>query len=468
MAEDLNTSQYKVKVVPILVEGITVTGTAEATTVGIGQTLQMSAAITPENTTDKTVSWNVVDGTGHATIDNNGLLTGETEGIVTVIATANDGSDVKGSLEITVVISVTGVSLNKSVMFLQEGTMAEESLIAIVEPADATNTEVTWESDNLDVATVDNNGKVTAIALGTAKITATTVDREKTATCEVTVVGSDPIIDDSCVLYLDGRYGTNDPATQTWYDLSGKGNHGTLKNFDYAEGSGWSGGTLQFDGADDYVQLPNLGSLSSFTISCWFCSTGNGSTGDGNYNTIIGSGNRNRLLYKKNNLLAQIGKDNDNHYAGINLEHGEWGYITYTYDATTQKATWFFNATKINEKQGDAFLHATALRLGAYDLVNYMHKGFMREIVIYNRALSFAEITQNYLATKTPMPLEHVDGAVLDLRGTEGTNGPPPTTVWQDSSSHGNHATLKNVDFSAGDGWTGAGLEFDGVVVTRK
>ena len=58
---------------------------------------------------------------------------------------------------------------------------------------------------------------------------------------------------DGCVLYLDGRYGSNDPATQTWYDLSGMENDGTLNNFAYAAGSGWTGKGLGFDGVDDYV-----------------------------------------------------------------------------------------------------------------------------------------------------------------------------------------------------------------------
>ena len=69
-------------------------------------------------------------------------------------------------------------------------------------------------------------------------------------------------VTDGCVLYLDGRYGCNDPATQTWYDLSGMGNDGTLNNFAYAEGSGWTGKGLQFDGVDDYGEQ-----VTTFAIS---------------------------------------------------------------------------------------------------------------------------------------------------------------------------------------------------------
>ena len=81
--------------------------------------------------------------------------------------------------------SVTGVTLNKSTLSLTVG--ASEQLVATVEPTDAANKEVIWESDNTGVATVDATGKVTAIAAGTATIMVTTVDGGKTATCTVTV-----------------------------------------------------------------------------------------------------------------------------------------------------------------------------------------------------------------------------------------------------------------------------------------
>ncbi|MDO4726718.1 MAG: Ig-like domain-containing protein, partial [Porphyromonadaceae bacterium] len=61
------------------------------------------------------------------------------------------------------------------------------TIVATVEPSDATNKEVEWQSSNSDIATVDESGKVTAKKAGKATITATTVDGNKKATCEVTV-----------------------------------------------------------------------------------------------------------------------------------------------------------------------------------------------------------------------------------------------------------------------------------------
>ncbi len=86
----------------VSVSAISVTAAGGATTVVNGETLQMNAAVTPENATNKAVIWSVENGTGSATIDASGLLTGTGVGTVTVKAVAQDGSGVAGSLEVTV------------------------------------------------------------------------------------------------------------------------------------------------------------------------------------------------------------------------------------------------------------------------------------------------------------------------------------------------------------------------------
>jgi uncharacterized protein YjdB len=84
------------------VETITVTGAGGATAIStFGGTLQMSAAVLPENATDPSVTWSVSDET-IATIDANGLLTSVANGDVTVTATANDGSGVSGDLVVAI------------------------------------------------------------------------------------------------------------------------------------------------------------------------------------------------------------------------------------------------------------------------------------------------------------------------------------------------------------------------------
>ena len=65
-------------------------------------TLQLTATITPSNATNKTVTWLIVNGTGQATISPTGLVTAISEGDVTAIATANDGSGVTATFDILI------------------------------------------------------------------------------------------------------------------------------------------------------------------------------------------------------------------------------------------------------------------------------------------------------------------------------------------------------------------------------
>ncbi|MFR4482226.1 MAG: DUF5695 domain-containing protein [[Clostridium] leptum] len=88
-------------------------------------------------------------------------------------------------------VPVTGVALNKDELLFTEAG-ASETLIAEIAPHNATNINVSWSSDRPEVATVDENGKVTAVANGTAAITVTTEDGNKTDSCVVTVEIPEP------------------------------------------------------------------------------------------------------------------------------------------------------------------------------------------------------------------------------------------------------------------------------------
>ena len=81
--------------------------------------------------------------------------------------------------------SVNKVSLDKTELALTVGDT--QTLTATITPDDANNKNVSWSSDKPSVATVDENGTVTAVAVGTANITVKTEDGEKTAVCAVTV-----------------------------------------------------------------------------------------------------------------------------------------------------------------------------------------------------------------------------------------------------------------------------------------
>ena len=99
--------------------------------------------------------------------------------------------NVEAKYKITVIdpksetVAVDSVTLNTAELKLVAGE--SDTLEATISPKDATNTNVSWSSDNESVATVDENGKVTAVAAGEATITVKTEDGEHTADCNVTV-----------------------------------------------------------------------------------------------------------------------------------------------------------------------------------------------------------------------------------------------------------------------------------------
>ena len=91
-----------------------------------------------------------------------------------------------GILTVSCKPEVSDIRLNKTELTLSVGET--ETLTETVLPTGASNKAVDWKSSDNEVATVDNNGLVTAIAAGTALITATTKDGGKTATCSLTVL----------------------------------------------------------------------------------------------------------------------------------------------------------------------------------------------------------------------------------------------------------------------------------------
>ena len=184
------TCEVTVKPVVIPVEGVTLDKTELALTEG--ETGALTATVNPDNASNKKVTWTSSDPT-IASVDENGNVTAHKAGTVTITATTEDGSKT-ASCTVTVnpaVIPVTGVTLDKNALNLGKGET--QQLTATVNPENASNKNVSWTSSDESVATVDENGNVTAVGRGTATITVTTEDGEFTATCVVTVVYGYPI-----------------------------------------------------------------------------------------------------------------------------------------------------------------------------------------------------------------------------------------------------------------------------------
>ena len=152
-------------------------------------TEKLTATVEPSDATNQNVTWES-NKTDVATVEQDGTVKAVGTGEATIKVTAQDGSGQYAECKVTVSAPtkpVTNVSLNKTELKL--AVSDTEKLTATVEPSDATNQSVTWESSNTEAATVDQQGNVPAVSAdkGTAVITVKTVEGNHQATCTVTV-----------------------------------------------------------------------------------------------------------------------------------------------------------------------------------------------------------------------------------------------------------------------------------------
>lgn len=174
------TAVCKVTVVGIPVESITLN--QEQITLEKKQTAQLVATVLPEDADDKTVTWTSED-SNIATVDDKGLVTGVAAGETKIIAACGE---VSAECVVTVEgIAVESIAIDKASLEMEVGETAQ--LTATVTPEDAENKEVIWTSSNEKVATVDETGLVTAIAVGEASIVAACGNIK--TDCPVTVSG---------------------------------------------------------------------------------------------------------------------------------------------------------------------------------------------------------------------------------------------------------------------------------------
>jgi len=123
------------------------------TTILTESTEQLTATITPTDASNQNVTW-TSDNTTAATVDANGLVTaGVTDGTATITVTTEDGAktDVCAVSITSTPVAVTGITLNTSSTEIEKGLT--EQLIGTIAPANATNQNISWSSDNTDVAT---------------------------------------------------------------------------------------------------------------------------------------------------------------------------------------------------------------------------------------------------------------------------------------------------------------------------
>ena len=151
------------------------------------QSLTLTPTIVPANAYNKTVDWNSSDNTMAEVV--NGVVTAKNPGVVTITATAHDGSGKSASCVVTVRQPVTGLTLNRTAADLY--TDKTLTLTPTILPDNASDKSLDWISSNMAVASV-LNGVVTPVTSAqpgsSTTITATAHDGSgKSATCVVTV-----------------------------------------------------------------------------------------------------------------------------------------------------------------------------------------------------------------------------------------------------------------------------------------
>ncbi|WP_256761870.1 discoidin domain-containing protein [Cohnella sp. WQ 127256] len=221
-----------------LVTSITVTGDEGASVItSKGGTLQMNAVVLPEYADDPSVTWSVLNTddtvTDKASITQAGLLTSVNNGTVKVVATASDGSGVKGSAMITISgqediipdpILVTGISVTgangANVITSKGGTL---QMSAAVLPENASNKEITWSVYNVegtmtDLATIKINGLLTAAKNGSVKVVATANDGSGiTSEATITISGQ---VSSGCTSGCGGGGGYSPPTPNKSIDAN--------------------------------------------------------------------------------------------------------------------------------------------------------------------------------------------------------------------------------------------------------
>jgi glycosidase len=236
------------------------------------------------------------------------------------------------------VVPVTGISLSPTSTSIHAGTTAQ--LTPTITPANATNQSITWTSGNTAVATVNSGGLVTAVATGTAVITAKTVDQNKTATATITVTPSTSF---TVNFYKPTTWGTG--INIYWWDALPTG---VLANGSWpgvsmsTTGNGWYSYTftnitstnLIFNDGTNQTGNLTRGTTGWYLNDTWY-NTNPGTPVTGTtYYQIVNRWQANTYLYDGGNGQVKYGTNpNSNSYQWARIDAGG-GYIQLKNRAT--------------------------------------------------------------------------------------------------------------------------------------
>lgn len=214
--------------------------------------------------------------------------------------------------------------------------------------------------------------------------------------------GPNTIRDSSLVLYLDAANLRSYVSGSTnWTDISKGANTVTLVNGPTFNTS--KGGNIVFDGADDYCSTNLVKTFTNMTIQAWFYKNGaspsvySGLVADRSATVATGllinrSGGED-LAYNWNNDAATY-----NWSSGLILNNNAWNFLSLT--VTPTLATGFLNGASATNSVSHSPTSITNLAIGKDYVTERLVRGSIGLVFIYDKALSAAEVTQNYNATR--------------------------------------------------------------------
>ena len=206
------------------------------------------------------------------------------------------------------------------------------------------------------------------------------------------------LVQNGLVLALDAANKVSYIGSGTdWYNLSAASNNGTLTNGPTFNAANM--GSIVFDGVDDYVSngTPPISGNQSFSWGAWIRPTATGTPVFFGYNS---TGRAMVSYWNSANNKVTVGTWNlDRLTSGTTILPSTWGHTFWTWDGTT--LTSYTNGIADGTATGFSF-NISNLYTTIGNAVNAQYfTGRIAQTLVYNRALSAAEVSQNYQATKT-------------------------------------------------------------------
>ena len=212
---------------------------------------------------------------------------------------------------------------------------------------------------------------------------------------------------DGLVLALDAGNTKSYPGSgTTWTDLSGNGNTGTLTNGPTYSSA--NGGSIVFDGSNDYIPIPENSALNTQTptVEVWVKTNATTQNGfwfeKGQVNTQYSLFQEGAVIQWRMNLDGSV--NNLSTTTATYMNTSNWYQVVATYTSGSRKL--YINGTLVNSdaQTGTITTNANGMSIGAYGGFNgsrgYYYNGNIASVKIYNRALSATEIQQNFNATR--------------------------------------------------------------------